>query len=97
MLHLKIVLDITNAFICLFYLALLFLVSSFVVRRHGDINLIIPRAIKYYVYYEIGSKKNQSTSRKHWGFTLVFELVRKTIFEKTDNFCVIIFFCFCWI
>ena len=57
MLHLKIVLDITNAFICLFYLALLFLASSFVVRRHGDINLIIPRAIKYYVYYEIGSKK----------------------------------------
>ena len=31
-------------------------------------------------------KKNQSISRKHWGFRMVFKLAKKAIFEQTYNF-----------
>ena len=44
-------------FFCFFHLALPFLVSSFVVRKHDDIYLIIYRPMKCYVYQEIGRKK----------------------------------------
>ena len=84
-------------FVCLFYLALFFLASSFAVRRYGDIYLLIPRPIKYCVYYKIGRKKIQSISMYHGGLRLVFKLVRKTIFVETYNFWVIICFCFSWI
>ena len=37
-------------------------------------------------------KKNQSVSKKHGGFRMVFKLVRKTIFEEPFSFFVMICF-----
>ena len=42
--------------------------------------------------------KNQLIYRKYggeWGITMVFKLVRKTIFEQIYSFCVIICCYFC--
>ena len=58
------VFDITNATICFFHLALLFLVSSFVVRRYDDIYLISAQytpsnKILCFVKRSVGKKINQ--------------------------------------
>ena len=41
-------------------------------------------------FKKTGRKKNQLISRKRGSFRMTFKLVRKTIFEKTHNFRVII-------
>ena len=50
LLHLRIVFDIKNTLVCFFHLALLFLVSRFVIKRYDDMHLIIPHPIKHYFY-----------------------------------------------
>ena len=46
------------------------------------------------MFIEKSAGKNQSISKKHGSFRMVFQLVWKTIFEQTCDFYVIIFFIF---
>ena len=74
----------TNATTCFFHLALLFLVSVFIMKRYDDIHLIFAQytyPIKYFLLRK-WQEKSQSISSQHGVLKMAFKLVRKTLFEK---------------
>ena len=78
----RIVFNIINATICFADLVLVFLESSFVVRKYDDTYFIIPRPIKYYVYQEIGRKNiNQYLANT--------AILAKVYNEKVISFCFV--------
>ena len=86
LLQLRIVFDITNALICFFYLPLLLLLPSFVVRLYDDINLIIPLPIKYHLYQEIGTKVNNQFLAKTGDLDWHLNLQEKQYLNKVIIF-----------
>ena len=97
---LKIVFVITIGTICFFHFVVrFFIVSSFVVRRYDNLYLICTQYIpssKFTIFIKKSVEKNQSISSNHGGFKMVFNLVRKKLFEQNYNFYVVISFNFNW-